>query len=309
MHFNHLPLLHVFRLVAERGSFQGAATALELPRSSVSKKVRQLEEAVGQPLLRRSTRSVQVTEVGQQLLDGSGALAGVLEQLAGVMERMQATVSGKVKLSTSVLLGQAYILPLLQELRRLYPDVELDIGFEDRTVDLLAEQVDIALRIGALPDSNLIARRVGSKHWGWFASPAYLASRGRPQSPQQLADHDCLVFKAAGSGLCHWPFQGADGTTFTLDVKPVITTDNSRALVDMACAGLGVIMADPLLLRNQLASGELVAILGDWRHPEVSPISLVCLGRRSRAAQAVWAFLVEALPPALEPAQGRAGSS
>ncbi|MGR7920662.1 LysR family transcriptional regulator [Zobellella denitrificans] len=292
MSYLNLPLLHVFHLVAERGSFQAAASELGLPRSSVSKKIRQLEEFVGQPLLRRSTRQLQLTDVGRNLLTGTGELATVLANLHGLVDDMQATPRGKVKISASILMGQVFLVPLLGRLRRTYPDIELELSLEDRTVDLLAEKVDIAIRIGQLPDSSLIARKIGEKCWGWFASPRYLAEQGVPESPHDLARHHCLVF----GSHAFWPFESRDGRTEILEVTPAIKTDNSRALVDMACAGLGIMMIDPQFIARECNAGLLTPLLTDWRHPEHSPINLVCVGERTRAAQAVWQFLLNEFP-------------
>ncbi|GLQ29973.1 LysR family transcriptional regulator [Litoribrevibacter albus] len=289
MSYLNLPLLHVFHLVAERGSFQAAANELKLPRSSVSKKIRQLEEFVGQPLLQRSTRHLRLTDVGRSLLLGTGDLQSVLSNLDGLIDDMQTSLKGRVKISTSILMGQGYLVPMLKKFRCLYPDIELELNLDDRTVDLMAEKVDIAIRIGQLPDSSLIARNIGKKSWGWFASKGYLAERGDLNSPYDLVDHDCLVFRSE----IYWPFQGSDGNTESIEVTPAIKTDSCRALVDMACEGLGVMMIDPQFIVKELNAGQLVPVLTDWKQPETSPINLVCVGERTKAVEAVWQFLLE----------------
>lgn len=295
MLYNNLPLLHVFHLVVDQGSFQGAAQHLGLPRSSVSKKIRQLESIVGQPLLLRSTRQLTVTETGRDLLNSTEHLADVLNNMGHVIESTHTSLKGLVKISASVLLGQRYIVPLLQQLRAVFPDVHLDLSFDDDNIDLLANRVDIAIRIGHLPDSSLIARKLGEKKWGWFASPDYVKANGEPASPQNLREHDCLVFSNAGITMNHWPFQNDQGETQSVEVKPVIQTDNSRALVDMACAGMGIMMIEPLFIQQELALGQLQPVLTQWQHPDSNPINLLCLGQRSRSAQAVWQFLLEHL--------------
>ncbi len=292
MIYQNLPLLHVFHQVAERGSFQAAANELGLPRSSVSKKIRQLEEFVGQPLLRRSTRQLRLTDVGRDLLAGTGELNAVMANLHGLIDDVQAAPHGKVKISASILMGQVFLVPLLSRLRSLYPEIELELSLDDRTVDLLAEKVDIAIRIGQLPDSSLIARRIGDKCWGWFASPDYISHRGMPDSPDELANHDCLVF----GSFNHWPFTDVSGETHSVPVTAAIKTDNSRALVDMACAGLGIIMIDPKFIHAERSSGRLLPVFPGWTHPERSPVHLVCVGERTRASQAVWQFLLQEFP-------------
>ncbi|NAW87095.1 LysR family transcriptional regulator [Photobacterium halotolerans] len=296
MSYLNLPLLHVFHLVAERGSFQAAATELHLPRSSVSKKIRQLEQFIGQPLLHRSTRQLQLTDVGRNLLLGTGDLRAVLSNLHGIIDETQQTPKGRVKISASILMGQRFVVPVLKQLRQTYPDIVIDLSLDDQTVDLLDAKIDIAIRIGQLPDSSLIARKIGDKHWGWFASPRYLAERGRPQGPHELAQHDCLMFENTSSRFNFWPFQDAHGDTETVEVAAAIKTDNSRVLVDMACEGLGIIMVDPAFVRQECQQNLLVPVLTDWRHPERSPIQLVCVGERTKASQAVWQFLLAHWP-------------
>ncbi|GAA3909826.1 LysR family transcriptional regulator [Litoribacillus peritrichatus] len=289
MSYLNLPLLHVFHLVVERGSFQAAANELNLPRSSVSKKIRQLEGYVGQPLLQRSTRQLHLTDVGRNLLSETGELQSVLTNLSGLMDDIQALPKGSVKLSANILMGQRYLVPMMKKLRSTYPEIELELSLDDRYVDLLAEHVDIAVRIGQLPGSSLIARQIGEKCWGWFASERYLAEQGEPKTPQALTEHDCLVF----GSMTFWPFQNKQGDTETIEVSPAIKTDNSRALVDMACEGLGIIMVDPKFIAKERQAGLLKPILTSWVHPESSPINLVCVGQRTRAVEAVWQFLLE----------------
>ena len=295
MLYHNLPLLHVFHLVVNQGSFQGAARHLNLPRSSVSKKIRQLEESVGQPLLLRSTRQLKLTEVGQDLINRTTHLADVLSNMGDVIEATHTSIKGKVKISASALMGQQFILPLLKSLRETYPEVQLDLSLDDENVDLLANRIDIAIRIGHLPDSSLIARKLGEKKWAWFASPQYININGEPESPQHLKDHDCLVFSNDNIHMKHWPFQSEHGDTESIEIAPMIQTDNSRALVDMACTGMGIIMIEPLFIQQEIASGQLQPILSRWQNPDSSPINLVCLGQRSRAAQSIWQFLLERL--------------
>ncbi|QUJ66648.1 LysR family transcriptional regulator [Photobacterium sp. GJ3] len=288
----NLPLLHVFHRVAECGSFQAAANTLNLPRSSVSKKIRQLETFVGQPLLHRSTRQLHLTDVGRNLLHGTGDLRAVLSNLHGILDETQGVPKGRVKMSASILMGQCFLVPLLKKLRQTYPEIVIELSLDDRTVDLLDEKIDIAIRIGQLPDSSLIARKIGEKRWGWFASARYLSDRGAPATPQELEQHDCLVFGNAGSTFNFWPFQDASGQTETIAVTPVIQTDNSRALVDMACDGLGIVMVDPWFVQKECSAGLLTPVLNEWRHPDRSPIHLVCVGERTKASEAVWQFLL-----------------
>lgn len=295
--YQHLPLIQIFRMVAEKGSFQKAADVLNLPRSSVSKRVQQLEQALGQPLFTRSTRKLFVTEFGQSLLKETHTMEKMLQGVDKLVEEAHQEPRGKVRLSTSVLLGQLFIIPMLPKLRKAFPEIELDLSFNDETIDLYEERVDIALRVGNLPDSSLIAKKVGEKTWRGFASPAYIEQHGLPEAPPSLRQHACLVFRNSQHTLDHWLFKDQSGLIQSIQVKPVITTDSSQTLVDMACAGLGIAMLDPLAVQKAVRTKGLIQILDKWTHPTNVPINLISLGRhqRSRASDAIWHYLCEHL--------------
>ncbi|MEJ2766236.1 LysR family transcriptional regulator [Photobacterium sp. MCCC 1A19761] len=295
--YQYLPLIHIFRVVIEQGSFQGAANVLELPRSSVSKKVQQLEAWLGEPLITRSTRKLMITDFGAELLRKSEAMSALLSGVNELAYTAGQTPQGRVSISSSALLGQTLLLPLLPQLRAQYPGIQLDISFNDQTVDLIEQGIDIALRIGNLPDSSLVAKQIGIKQWGWFASPSYLRSSPALKTPEDLAQHRCLVFKNNHHALRYWPFQSDAGDTRTMKVEADIFTDSSRALIDMACAGLGIIMVDAMLVGPELQRKQLVPVLSDWRHPEPVPIHLISLGRKQRsyAADCIWRALTAAI--------------
>jgi DNA-binding transcriptional LysR family regulator len=290
---NHLSQLYLFHNVVRLGSFQAVATKYNLPRSSVSKKVQQLEEQVGQRLIQRSTRKLSLTEAGRDLLAASESLSQLVEDSQKGIEQHEATPSGTVKISCSVLIGQNFVLPLIRTLRDAYPAISLELCFSDDYVDLIEQEIDIAIRIGHLPDSSLVARKIGEKRWGWYASPDYIQKKGLPSSPETLHDHDCLVFKNQNATLDYWPFQQANGDIKKVKIKSPVTTDDSRALVEMARLGLGIMMIDPLLIKDDIENQRLLPVLTDWQHPDSLPINLVCLGRdyRSRASTCIWEAL------------------
>ena len=301
----HQYLAHicVFRLVVQQGSFQRAADQLGLPRSSVSKKVIQLEDYTGQRLLQRSTRQLHLTDAGAALLESTQRLDDILEQTEQLILDQQDEPTGRVRISSSTLIGQRYLLPRVAELNQTYPGVTIELSLNDSIVDLLGEGIDIAVRIGHLPDSSLVARRIGEKHWGWMASPDYLQQAGEPTHPEQLLQHQCLVFKNQGVNLNHWPFMARDDTIHTLQVETTIATDDARTLVELACMGQGIIMADPMLVRQELHQGQLQLLFPKWRHPDSQPIHLVCLGKsaRSKAVDVVWQALCLWLTEDLKP--------
>ncbi|MDO6746180.1 LysR family transcriptional regulator [Gilvimarinus sp. 1_MG-2023] len=289
----HLPQLYVFTQVASLGSFQAAASALQLPRSSVSKKVTQLEQALGQRLLQRSTRQLSLTDEGANLLTAAEALQGVLETAAKLKRAPETEPAGRVKISSSTLIGERYLLPLVPELKRRFPKVALELNITDELVDLIGQRVDIAVRVGRLPNSSLVAKKIGEKSWRCYAAPEYLARAQRITHPQDLTQHPCLIFKNSQFAMNHWTFACSEGDTVSVAITDAICADDGRSLAALAAMGLGVVFVDPLLIQPEIAAGQLVPVLEQWRHPEASPIHLVCLGRqaRSRAVDAVWHYL------------------
>lgn len=295
-----LPNLYIFQQVAKLGSFQAAADQLELSRSAVSKKVAQLEQHLNQRLLQRSTRKLRLTDSGETLLQATATLDQLLTAATKLQQARQQQPIGTVKISSSTLICERYLMPLLPELRRQLPHVVLELSLDDRVVDLIEQGIDIAVRVGHLPNSSLVARQIGVKSWGCFASPSYLQQHGEPTYPGQLKEHSCLVFRHQQLKMDHWQFsdpQDPTGAIQTETITPVLATDDGRALVEMAALGLGIIRADPLLVQPELNQGQLVPVLQRWQHPDTSPIHLVCLGHkaRNRAADAVWQFLGERL--------------
>ena len=289
--------LYLFHLVAVSGSFQGAADKVSLPRSSVSKRISKLEQTLNVRLLERSTRKLSLTQSGHELLKSTEQLQNVLHNTETLSDQVQSLPQGKVKIGCSTLMANRLLIPHLNELSQIYPDICFDLNLSDEVVDLIDNQVDIAIRIGHLPDSSLLARKIGEKTFGWFASPQYLAQYGTPDSPQSLLNHRCLVFKNKVTTLDSWTFVHSQGEVNSIKVKPAMISDDARALVQLATLGQGIIMVDPRFIEQELNSSELVPIFTDYTHPDKQPIHLVCLGKkgRSRAVTCVWEALSENL--------------
>ncbi|MBV7298085.1 LysR family transcriptional regulator [Enterovibrio paralichthyis] len=299
-----LPNIYVFRLVSELGSFQAAANQLGLPRSSVSKKVSQLEQYMEQRLLQRSTRKLRLTEDGLRLMNATESLGQLVGETRHLLMEGQAEPAGRVVISTSTLIGRQYLTPHVKALRQRFPKITLQLDYSDDVVDLLEAGVDIAIRTGKLPDSTLVARPIGTKTHGTFAAPSYLAEHGKPKTPHQLKDHDCMVFKNNAATMNHWHFTHPNGEIQSVEVKGAIVGNDGRAMVDLAVEGLGIVTVDPNTISEEIAQGKLVPILTEWQSPENKPVQLVCLGRetRSKAVDAVWRFLAEALSDNISPA-------
>ena len=295
--YKQLENLYLFRLVALSGSFQGAANRVALPRSSVSKRIAQLEQTLNLRLIERSTRKLSLTQSGQELLKSTEQLQVVLQNTEALSEQVQSRPKGKVKIGSSTLMAEQLLIPHINKLSKTYPDICFDLNLTDEVVDLIDNQVDIAIRIGHLPDSSLLARKIGDKTFAWFASPEYLAQNGIPDSPQSLLNHRCLVFKNKAVTLDKWIFVHPQGEVSSIKVNAAMISDDARGLVQLATLGQGIIMVDPAFIGREIHSKHLVPIFTEYSHPDKQPIHLVCLGKkgRSRAVTCVWEALSDNL--------------
>lgn len=304
--FERIPGLLVFARVARGGSFSSAAQALGLSRSAVSKQIAALEVQIGGRLFQRTTRKLVITELGEEVLREAERVEAALEAVEGLGAEHAQKVRGRLRVSCSAATGRALLLPLLPEFAERYPELELDLGLEDRFVDFVAERIDVAIRIGHLPDSSLIARRLGELSWALVASPEYLAHHGVPQTPEDLQAHACLYYRNGKQGFNTWGFQ-ANGEIRRVTVRGPLIVNDAMALVDAAVRGMGVLLIDSALVRTALAAGTLRAVLPDYPPTPGFPVYVVYPVRAHLPArtQAFIDFLFERLSPLLGVAQPR----
>ncbi|XZG71369.1 LysR family transcriptional regulator [Chitinibacteraceae bacterium HSL-7] len=285
--------------IAEAGSLSGAAQRMGVSRTVVSKHLAALENALDVRLIQRSTRSLTWTEAGLGVLHHARQIADALEHVADVSHRHSDTITGTLKVSCSGSLGREHLVPLLPRFLRAHPGVEVVLQLEDRFVDLIAEQYDLAIRIGHLPDSSLIAQRLGELRWSLVASPEYLATHGTPKHPAELSDYDCLYYRNASSSLNTWRFTGADGDHLVRVHGPLAIND-AKALVCAACDGMGILLIDAAMLGDTLRSGQLVSVLDDYPPASGFPVYAVYPARTLPArTSALLQFLQVHLSPHL----------
>ena len=276
-----LEAVRVFAAIADRKSFRGAASALRLPRSTVSRRLSLLEGALKTRLLQRTTRHVSLTDAGEAFLKQVGpALSMIRDAGRGVLDAT-AEPRGILRVTATPAAAESVGAILLSLVER-HPQVRLELEFTDRKVDLVAEGFDIAVRAGALADSSLIARPLGRGQAGYFASPTYLKGRRRPKVPRDLANHACLVF----SGSSHdgrWIFQVGKQTREIAVRGPL--RGNSLAVMRLAAVrGHGITwLPEPMALKD-VAAGRLVPVLRDF-WPSPTPIHLVYPSSRHLAPQ------------------------
>jgi len=257
-----LELLAAFVAVADTGSFTSAAKKLGRDASIVSRRVSQLEQQLGVSLLSRTTRRVALTEVGSRYY---GRVQGILEELSNASREasdVAVTPQGLLRVSVPVTFGRQWIAPLLPEFIGRHPQIRIDARFSDRFVDVVADGFDIAIRVGRLGDSSLKARKIATFRNLLVAAPSYIASRGKPRTPEDLKNHDCIGFTSY-SGWPDWPLVKA-GKRKTVRPHGPLIADNSEVVLAAAIAGAGITFTADWLAGPAVREGRLVEVLPGW---------------------------------------------
>ncbi len=285
----------VFARVVQAGSFTAAAQALGMPKSTVSRKVSELEARLGAQLLQRTTRQLHLTDAGRAYAPYAARVVAEIEEASLTVSRMHDTPRGLLKVSAPA--GLSFLGPPVRSFLARYPETEIELTCTDRVVDLVGEGVDVAVRIGRLADSTLIARPLGQLSSVIVASPAFVKKHGSPKAPKDLARLPCLVFSAP-STRGKWTLLKQDKEV-TIDVPTRLSTNNFDILLDAAIAGTGAALLPLYLTMDRIREKQLVQLLGAWRSPGV-PLHAVYPGSRLVSPK-VKAF-VEHLRDALMPA-------
>ena len=252
-----------FVQVVESGSFTAAARALGVSKAHVSKQLRQLEDRLGIRLLHRTTRRQALTEAGEQFYRRCTQLIGELDELSDALGEAQETPSGRLRISVAGAFAERYLAPACAEFMVRYPQVRIELIFDNRIVDLIQENFDLAIRYGELQQSDLVARRIAPRRLHVCASPAYLQRHGIPTRPDQLRAHNCLV----GSSD-YWIFRGKDGLR-RLRIDGNWSSNNGIALLAAARAGLGLAQLPDFYVEDDLQAGRLQTVLQDWELGDV----------------------------------------
>jgi DNA-binding transcriptional LysR family regulator len=260
---DRLETLTVFRKVAEGGSFSGAARELGLSNAAVSKHIARLEAELGARLIDRTTRRMSLTEAGRAYFERCARILDDLAEADQAVSHLASAPRGLLRVTAPAAFGVPYLSRLLPEFLARWPEVSVDLSFNDRFVDLVEEGIDLALRIRTdLPDSQLVVRRLATVERVLCAAPAYLARRGEPKHPRELADHDCLIYTLAASPR-EWRFEGPDGPV-TVAVGGRFRANNGQAVLAAAEAGLGIAMAPSFTVAAGLREGRVKPLLCDW---------------------------------------------
>jgi DNA-binding transcriptional LysR family regulator len=285
----------VFVAVAGRRSFIGAARDLRRSPQAVTRAVAALEQRLGARLLNRTTRSVSVTSEGERYLERGRRVLAELDALESPSDA-RAPLVGRLSITAPVLFGQMHVAPLVWSFLEQHPGLEARVLLVDRVVSLAEEGIDLALRIGPLPDSSLRARLVGHVRWVACASPAYLARAGFPRTPEALARHSCISFDAGSPLADHWTFPRAGGgRERSVAVRPRLIVNTAQAGIDAAIAGLGIVRVLSYQVASALAEKNLRLVLESFAPPPVPIHLLQPPGAPNRLASAFVDHAVEGL--------------
>jgi DNA-binding transcriptional LysR family regulator len=270
-----------FVRVVETGAFARAAERMGISKSILSRRVARLEERLGARLLTRTAQGAQPTDIGEAYYARASNILADLEAAREVVAEAVTQVAGPIRMSAPLSFGTEHLAPALAEFARLHPQVELDVSLDDRTVDLVGGGYDLAVRIGNLPDSSLIARKIAPVRAAVLASPAYLAARGRPLHPRDLNAHDQLVYSNVGRGN-QWRFR-VEGRWEYVSGHARLRADNGELLREAACEGLGIVILPSFIAAPAIADGRLEVLLRDFPLDENSLHVVMPPGRATTA--------------------------
>lgn len=257
--------LQCFCRVVETGSFAAAARDLDLSPSMVTKTIQQLEAWTGSRLLARTTRRMQLTEAGETFYGYCQRVLADTQQTLGTLRESQGGLAGRLVLAVPVSLTLSFLNDHLHAFQAAHPRIELELRLSDRTVDLVREGVDVAIRgKGQLEDSSSVAVPLMELRRAVAASPSYWRRHGKPLHPAELAAHNCLAYTLSPD-YARWQFEGPEGESAAVDVHGSLRADNSLMLVDAMVRGIGPALVPRVMMSRELASGALETALDEWR--------------------------------------------
>ncbi len=282
-----------FVRAVETGSFSAAARQLDLTPSALSKLVTRLEDRLGARLLQRTTRRLQLTAEGEAFHARALPILKAMDEAEAEVAEAGASPRGMLRLHCGSTFGMHQLAPAIPRFQALHPAVSLDLTISDERLDMMQENVDLAIRIGPLDESTLVARRICNLERVICAAPAYLERHGTPRTPDDLQRHNCLWITSLPQ-LRRWPFDTDEGIR-VVHVDGNVVTNNAETVLQLAVAGVGVTRLSDVVVAEAIRAGSLVPILGDWHHVEPVPLFATYPSGRnlSPKVRAMVDFLVE----------------
>jgi DNA-binding transcriptional LysR family regulator len=295
---DRLTSMAVFVKATDLGSLTAAATALGMSSQMAGKHVRSLEDRLGTPLMRRSTRRQSLTDAGRLFYERCRRVLSEVEAAEAVVEDVSAAPRGRLRISAPVGFGATKLAPVLINLMARHDGLEIELVLTDRYVDPVDEGYDAVIRLGPIAETSLVARELISHRQVVCASPAYLAAHGVPETPEDLADHACLGFvNASGLPYAVWRFT-KNGTDHTVRIRSRFQVNDGRVLAAAAVAGHGIVLQPEAVLRDAIERGSLVPVLTDYQAPGRSMFLMFTVDRpQPPKLRALIEEAVKAFPP------------
>ena len=271
---DRLEAMSIVLAVVEAGSLSAAARRLNTPVATASRKISDLEAHLRTKLFDRSAKKLALTDAGSTFVAASKRILADLTEAERAASGEYTAPTGELIVTAPVGLGRLYLIPILADFLRSYPDIDIRLVLENRIVSLPEDHVDVALRVGVLPDSRLIALRLGTVHRVVCASPVYIASRGTPRTPDELPGHDCISYEGLLAPAANtWTF-ARDGADIAVAVHPRLVVSSVEAACDAARAGIGITRALSYHVADSVEAGTLTTVLDDYQ-PAALPVSFL----------------------------------
>ncbi|OIQ85672.1 HTH-type transcriptional regulator DmlR [mine drainage metagenome] len=291
---DRLQAMRVFTAVVETGSFARAAEQLHLSATATSRHVAELEKHLGAQLLQRTTRRIHLTEIGANYYDRCRLILADVEEAEAQAATSEAQPKGILRISLPHSFGLRYIAPLVPDFCKRYPELQLELSFSDRTVDLVEEGIDMAIRISGELKTSLVARKLAPVRMAACAAPAYLALHGTPLTPDELGEHNCITYSYAATANT-WTFLH-DGKPVEVQVKGLLRSNSGDMGRLAARDGLGITTLPDFIICDDLRSGALTALLPDYPIPPIHVYAVYLPGaRRAARIKAMVEYLWDAL--------------
>jgi DNA-binding transcriptional LysR family regulator len=268
---------------------------LDVGQPAVSKAIAQLEERLQTRLLLRSTRGLTTTEAGQAYYESARRAIAMVDEADGAARGVSADLVGKLRICAAVTFARLHVIPHIKRFLDRHPALEIEVMLDDRQIDLLENGIDVALRMGDLGDSSMTARRIATGRRMVVAAPAYLAERGVPQVPTELAQHEAVVYLSDSGGAATWSFE-RDSTELSINVNGRVRVNAAEGVRAAVCAGVGVAIVSEWMFAPELASGAVEQLLPEWNLPTIDLWAVYPSGRLTSAkARAFTAFVQEVM--------------
>jgi DNA-binding transcriptional LysR family regulator len=274
---NRFEELQAYVAVVDYKGFGNAADKLGIVKSMVSRRVSQLERRLGVQLLQRTTRRQSLTDAGREFYQRATQIICDLRDAEQSVAMGQASISGRIRLALPLGFGVSQLARPISDFLARHAEIRIEVDLNDRQLDLVAENIDLAIRVGKLKDSSLIARKLAKVHFAVCASPAYLQERGTPRHPAELVEHEVLVYSNVSVGS-QWSYQ-LDGKRVSPRMRYQLSANNGEFLAEVASRGLAIVSGPVALLQNYIDRGELLPILTDYPQPEVGMYAVYPPGR------------------------------